>query len=199
MSGETERVAARVPGESGSEPGSAAATPGTGPGAGTGPRSQVLAREVAACLLAEPRSEAQELDESVEEMLIRLDEFCGMLDMIRNDTSQILSEDIPNTKVKVLEMKTVYKKIDKIEAFVKMVGQNAAMLEEQVVRAEKDYGNFPCGVCKLLHSISTPAFLHKKRTFLNQQSSTYELPNLYRSEDYFPGSSNPGYLKKPNT
>ncbi|XP_042197849.1 biogenesis of lysosome-related organelles complex 1 subunit 4 isoform X2 [Callorhinchus milii] len=184
MSGETERVAARVPGESGSEPGSAAATPGTGPGAGTGPRSQVLAREVAACLLAEPRSEAQELDESVEEMLIRLDEFCGMLDMIRNDTSQILSEDIPNTKVK---------------AFVKMVGQNAAMLEEQVVRAEKDYGNFPCGVCKLLHSISTPAFLHKKRTFLNQQSSTYELPNLYRSEDYFPGSSNPGYLKKPNT
>ncbi|XP_067904279.1 biogenesis of lysosome-related organelles complex 1 subunit 4-like isoform X2 [Heterodontus francisci] len=157
------------------------------------------AQELAACLRADPCLEAKELDESIEEMLIRLDEFCGMLDMIRNDSSQILDENVPKIKVKALEMKKVYAKIDKMETFVKMVGQNAATLEQQVIQAEKDCGNLPHTVRKLLHSISAPSFLNKKRSCLNQQNSTYELPNLYRTEAYFPESFDGAYFSKPNT
>ncbi|XP_072412646.1 uncharacterized protein [Chiloscyllium punctatum] len=60
-------------------------------------------------------SKAKKLDESIEEMLIRLDEFCAMLEMIRSDSSQILDENVPKLKAKALEMKKVYAKIDKME------------------------------------------------------------------------------------
>ncbi|XP_041060908.1 biogenesis of lysosome-related organelles complex 1 subunit 4-like [Carcharodon carcharias] len=160
---------------------------------------QQSAQELAAGLKADPCLEAKELDESIEEMLIRLDEFCAMLDMIRNDSSQILDENVPKIKIKALEMKKVYAKIDKMETFVKMVGQNAAILEQQVIQAEKDCGNLPGAVRKLLHSISAPSFLNKKSSCYNQQNSTYELPNLYRTEAYFPESSDGTYFSKPNT
>ncbi|XP_078411469.1 uncharacterized protein LOC144688588 isoform X2 [Cetorhinus maximus] len=118
---------------------------------------------------------------------------------IRNDSSQILDENVPKIKIKALEMKKVYAKIDKMETFVKMVGQNAAILEQQVIQAEKDCGNLPRAVRKLLHSISAPSFLNKKGSCYNQQNSTYELPNLYRTEAYFPESSEGTYFSKPNT
>ncbi|XP_051887624.1 biogenesis of lysosome-related organelles complex 1 subunit 4-like [Pristis pectinata] len=152
------------------------------------------AQELAASLRADPCREAKELNESIEEMLIRLDEFCGMLDMIRNDSSQILDENIPKIKVKAREMKEVYAKIDKMEIFVKMVEQSAAMLEEQVIQAEKDCGNRSRGVCKFLHSINAP-FLNKKRSCLSQQNLAYELPNLYRTEAYFPANHNRTFFK----
>ncbi|XP_062897538.1 uncharacterized protein LOC134342844 isoform X2 [Mobula hypostoma] len=105
------------------------------------------AQMLSASLKVDPCREAKELTESIEEMLIRLDEFCGMLDMIRNDSSQILDESIPKLKVKALEMKKI---------FVKMVEQSATMLEEQVIQAEKDSGNVSRGVCRFLHSINAP-------------------------------------------
>ncbi|XP_078092585.1 biogenesis of lysosome-related organelles complex 1 subunit 4-like [Mustelus asterias] len=176
-------------------------SPDSGPVAGPvqGWVMQQGAQELAASLKADPRLEAKELDESIEEMLIRLDEFCAMLDMIRNDSSQILDENVPKIKIKALEMKKVYAKIDKMETFVKMVGQNAATLEQQVIQAEKDCGNLPHAVRKLLHSINAPSFLNKKGSSYNQQNSTYELPNLYRTEAYFPESSNRTYFSKSNT
>ncbi|KYO42094.1 breast carcinoma-amplified sequence 4 isoform B [Alligator mississippiensis] len=82
--------------------------------------------------------EVKEVEETIEEMLIRLDEFCGMTDMIRSDTSQILDESIPLVKAKVREMNNIYTKIDKLEKH-------------------------------------TPSAQH-----------TYDLPELYRTEDYFP-------------
>ncbi|XP_072096044.1 uncharacterized protein [Mobula birostris] len=154
------------------------------------------AQMLSASLKVDPCREAKELTESIEEMLIRLDEFCGMLDMIRNDSSQILDESIPKLKVKALEMKEVYSKIDKMEIFVKMVEQSATMLEEQVIQAEKDSGNVSRGVCRFLHSINAP-FLNKKRNCISQQNFTYELPNLYRTEAYFPANHNRTFFK-PN-
>lgn len=38
------------------------------------------------------------LEKSLEEMLTRVDEFVGMLDMIRNDTSQVVNENLPDLK-----------------------------------------------------------------------------------------------------
>ncbi|XP_043566202.1 breast carcinoma-amplified sequence 4-like [Chiloscyllium plagiosum] len=160
---------------------------------------QQSAQELAACLGAEPCLEAKKLDESIEEMLIRLDEFCAMLEMIRSDSSQILDENVPKLKAKALEMKKVYAKIDKMETFVKMVGQNAATLEQQVIQAEKDCGNLPHGVRRLLLSISAPSFLNKKCSCPKQQNTRYELPSLYRTEAYFPESSDTPYFSKPKT
>ncbi|XP_045300194.1 breast carcinoma-amplified sequence 4 isoform X5 [Leopardus geoffroyi] len=99
------------------------------------------ARELALFLTPEPAAEAKEVEETIEGMLLRLEEFCSLTDMIRSDTSQILEENIPLLKAKVTEMRGIYAKVDQLE------------------------------------KSSTPAPL------------PFELPALYRTEDYFPGDA----------
>nr|XP_023394493.1 breast carcinoma-amplified sequence 4 isoform X3 [Loxodonta africana] len=82
--------------------------------------------------------QAKVVEEAIEGMLLRLEEFCSLTDMIRSDTSQILEENIPLLKAKVTEMSSIYAKVDRLE------------------------------------KLSTPA------------PPPYELPTLYRTEDYFP-------------
>ncbi|XP_041040217.1 biogenesis of lysosome-related organelles complex 1 subunit 4-like isoform X1 [Carcharodon carcharias] len=138
-------------------------------------------------LTAGAGGEIQHLERSLEEMLTRVDEFCGMLDMIRNDSSQIMNENIPEIHAKADEMKQLYKKIDKLElqAFVKMIGQNVCVLDDQVTKAEAELGTFPSAFRKILHSIGTPAFLNKS-SFPKRQQQIFEPPALFRTEDYFP-------------
>nr|XP_056700861.1 breast carcinoma-amplified sequence 4 [Euleptes europaea] len=130
-----------------------------------------------------PEAGAEEVEESIEEMLTRLDEFCGMTDMIRSDTSQLLDEAIPLIKAKMIDMNNIYMKVDKLEAFVKMVGQHVSFLEKQVLQAEKSQSVIPYTVRKLFGSAAIPLF-NKKCTSSPQHS--YSLPELYRTEDYFP-------------
>ncbi|NWX13518.1 BL1S4 protein, partial [Aegotheles bennettii] len=125
------------------------------------------------------------LDRSLEDLLTRVDEFVGMLDMIRSDSSQVVNESIPQIYTKATEMRQIYRKIDKLEAFVKMVGNCVAGLEERVVKAETDLGAFPSTFKKILHTISMPSFLNKPSSS-RQQQTLYEPPVLFKTEDYFP-------------
>ncbi|XP_036757873.2 breast carcinoma-amplified sequence 4 isoform X3 [Manis pentadactyla] len=108
------------------------------------------ARELALFLTPEPGAEAKAVEETVEVMLLRLEEFCSLTDLIRSDTSQILEEHIPVLKSKVTEMRGIYAKVDQLE------------------------------------KPSTPA------------PPTYELPTLYRTEDYFPVDAGEATLQTPS-
>ncbi|XP_076186242.1 biogenesis of lysosome-related organelles complex 1 subunit 4 isoform X1 [Aptenodytes patagonicus] len=127
----------------------------------------------------------ESLDKSLEDLLTRVDEFVGMLDMIRSDSSQVVNESIPQIYTKATEMRQIYRKIDKLEAFVKMVGNSVAGLEERVIKAETDLGAFPSTFKKILHTISIPSFLNKSSSS-RQQQTLYEPPVLFKTEDYFP-------------
>uniref|UniRef100_A0A8B9QHG1 Biogenesis of lysosomal organelles complex 1 subunit 4 n=1 Tax=Apteryx owenii TaxID=8824 RepID=A0A8B9QHG1_APTOW len=83
-----------------------------------------------------------------------------MLDMIRSDSSQVVNESIPQIYTKATEMRHIYRKIDKLEAFVKMIGNCVAGMEERVIKAETDLGTFPSTFKKILHTISVPSFLN---------------------------------------
>ncbi|XP_078097775.1 biogenesis of lysosome-related organelles complex 1 subunit 4 isoform X1 [Mustelus asterias] len=160
--------------------------------AGAESEREALLWRTASCysgyLTAEAGGEIQQLEQSLEEMLTRVDEFCGMLDMIRNDSSQIMNENIPEIHAKADEMKQLYKKIDKLEAFVKMIGQNVCVLDDQVTQAEAELGTFPSAFRKILHSIGTPAFLNKS-SLPKRQQQKFEPPALFRTEDYFTAQS----------
>uniref|UniRef100_A0A8D0KV54 Biogenesis of lysosomal organelles complex 1 subunit 4 n=1 Tax=Strix occidentalis caurina TaxID=311401 RepID=A0A8D0KV54_STROC len=117
-----------------------------------------------AYLLAD-RSLFKSLDKSLEDLLTRVDEFVGMLDMIRSDSSQVVNESIPQIYTKATEMRQIYRKIDKLEAFVKMIGNSVAGLEERVIKAETDLGAFPSTFKKILHTISMPSFLNVSKLF----------------------------------
>ncbi|XP_032935354.1 biogenesis of lysosome-related organelles complex 1 subunit 4 [Catharus ustulatus] len=127
----------------------------------------------------------ESLDKSLEDLLTRVDEFVGMLDMIRSDSSQLVNESIPQIYTKATEMRQIYRKIDKLEAFVKMIGNSVAGLEERVTKAETDLGAFPSTFKKILHTISIPSFLNKSSSS-RQQQTLYEPPVLFKTEDYFP-------------
>ncbi|XP_059801496.1 biogenesis of lysosome-related organelles complex 1 subunit 4 [Hypanus sabinus] len=140
------------------------------------------------CLTPSVEQEVQQLETCLEEMLTRVDEFCGMLDMIRNDSSQIMNENIPEIHAKADEMKQMYKKIDKLEAFVKMIGKNLSSLDDQVTQAEAELGTFPSAFKKILHSFSSSAFFNKP-SFPKKQQQKFEVAPLFRTEDYFPASN----------
>ncbi|XP_049725825.1 breast carcinoma-amplified sequence 4 isoform X1 [Elephas maximus indicus] len=140
-------------------------------------------RELALFLTPEPGAEAKVVEEAIEGMLLRLEEFCSLTDMIRSDTSQILEENIPLLKAKVMEMSSIYAKVDRLEAFVKMVGHHVSFLEAHVLQAERDHGSFPQVLQRWLVSAGLSSFRNKLST---PAPPPYELPTLYRTEDYFP-------------
>ncbi|KAB0350028.1 hypothetical protein FD754_014885 [Muntiacus muntjak] len=76
---------------------------------------------------------------------------------IRSDTSQILEENIPLLKAKVVEMRGIYAKVDQLEAFVKMVRRHVSFLEAHVLRAERDHGALSQTLRKWLGSSGLPA------------------------------------------
>ncbi|XP_041589347.1 breast carcinoma-amplified sequence 4 isoform X2 [Vulpes lagopus] len=116
------------------------------------------ARELALFLTPEPGAEAKEVEETIEGMLLRLEEFCSLTDMIRSDTSQILEENIPLLQAKVTEMRGIYARVDQLEAFVKMVGHHVSLLEAQVLQAERDHGAFSRALRRWLGSTGLPSF-----------------------------------------
>ncbi|XP_008571341.1 PREDICTED: biogenesis of lysosome-related organelles complex 1 subunit 4 [Galeopterus variegatus] len=134
------------------------------------------------------RPEVEALDASLEDLLARVDEFVGMLDMIRGDSSHVVSEGVPRIHAQAAEMRHVYGRIDKLEAFVRGVGSSVARMEEQVTRAEAQLGALPRAFQKLLHAVSVPSFFHRAPP-ARPPPAGYEPPVLFRTEDHFPGCS----------
>ncbi|XP_037548706.1 biogenesis of lysosome-related organelles complex 1 subunit 4 [Nematolebias whitei] len=144
------------------------------------------ALEYSSCIKATAGEEVLCLEKSLEEMLTRVDEFVGMLDMIRNDTSQIVNENLPKIQQKADEMRQMYRRIDKLEAFVKMVGANVSAMEEQVKQAEGELGTLPSAFKKILRTMTVPGFLSKQAS--PQRSAPHqrhEMPSVFRADDYF--------------
>ncbi|XP_054579927.1 breast carcinoma-amplified sequence 4 isoform X4 [Eptesicus fuscus] len=114
------------------------------------------ARELALFLTPEPGAEAKEVEETIEGMLLRLEEFCSLADM----------------------------------AFVKMVGHHVSFLEDHVLRAERSHGAFSQALRRWgwLGSRGLPSF---RSNLPGPASPVFELPALYRTEDYFPAAAGP--------
>ncbi|XP_056154651.1 biogenesis of lysosome-related organelles complex 1 subunit 4 [Lampris incognitus] len=145
------------------------------------------AQEYSSYIRATAGEEILCLEKSLEDMLTRVDEFVGMLDMIRNDTSQIVNESLPQIQQKSDEMRQIYRRIDKLEAFVKMVSANVSAMEEQVTQAEGELGTLPGALKKILRTMSVPGFLNKpaspRRPASHQRHDI--IPSVFQTDDYF--------------
>ncbi|XP_005000905.2 breast carcinoma-amplified sequence 4 isoform X1 [Cavia porcellus] len=142
--------------------------------------------ELALLLTPEPGAEAREVEAAIEGMLLLLEEFCSLMDTIRSDTSQILEENIPLLKARVTEMRGIYAKVDRLEAFVRMVGHHATFLEAHVRQAEHNCGAFPQTLRRWLGSVWPSSFRKKPSAAV---PAAVELPTLFRMEDYFPADT----------
>uniref|UniRef100_A0A8D2G1Z7 Biogenesis of lysosome-related organelles complex 1 subunit 4 n=1 Tax=Theropithecus gelada TaxID=9565 RepID=A0A8D2G1Z7_THEGE len=150
-------------------------------------RRAATCRCYAACLLsrAGARPEVEALDASLEDLLTRVDEFVDMPDMLRGDSSPVVSQGVPRIHAKAAEMRHIYSRIHRLEAFVRMAGGRLARMEEQVTKAEAELGAFPRAFKKLLHTMNVPSLFSKSAPSRPQQAG-YEAPVLFRTEHYFP-------------
>lgn len=96
-----------------------------------------------------------------------------------------MNENLPQIQRKSEEMREIYRKIDKLEAFVKMVGANVSAMEEQVTQVEGEVGTIPGAFKKIFRTMNVPGFLNKPASPRRQSQRHPELPSVFRTEDYF--------------
>ncbi|XP_071503793.1 biogenesis of lysosome-related organelles complex 1 subunit 4-like [Diadema antillarum] len=138
------------------------------------------ASSFAAYLRVEPEKESKRLEEEIEEMLTKLEEFRAVVDMVRTDTSLALNRSLPEIYSKAMEMDSIFKKIDQLEEFVAVVRKNVMAYENLVNTAEKDLGT--------LHSIksllnSFPLFSSRKGAS-SRPTKKFIAPPVYSTSDY---------------
>lgn len=80
--------------------------------------------------------QVKQIEESIEENLTHLEEFCTMIDLIRNENNSNLSNLVPDFNAKKRQLRLVYAKIDKLLELVDSVKSTVDLMDEQLSQAE---------------------------------------------------------------
>ncbi|CAM9707448.1 biogenesis of lysosome-related organelles complex 1 subunit 4-like isoform X1 [Lampetra fluviatilis] len=144
------------------------------------------ARGFGEALAVETHGEAAQLHHSIDTMLTRLEEFCSMLDMMRRDSSQVVSTSLPEILEQAAAMTTIFHRVDQLEAFVRLVGRDVQAMEDAVVAAEREQGSLPHSMTKFFRSISMPSFLSKSSgpDEASAPTSSPSIPAVFHTEDF---------------
>lgn len=121
------------------------------------------------------------LDEGIDELLARLDEFTGLINMVRSDDTLCLTHTLPDICEKSKALEQVYSRIDALEQFVGVVRESVDAMEEKVTEAENAFGGST--VKKFLSSLPSPLFAKKPAPQYKKQLR-YEEPEIFRCSDY---------------
>ncbi|KAI1285268.1 Biogenesis of lysosome-related organelles complex 1 subunit 4 [Halotydeus destructor] len=85
----------------------------------------------------DPSQERKTLTESVEENLAHLEEYCGLLDVIREDNTQCFEHMLPSLYQEALHLDNLYSEIDRLEQAILVVKRTVLKMETEVENAEK--------------------------------------------------------------
>lgn len=81
------------------------------------------------------------IEECIEENLTHLEEFCTMLDLIRNESNGYSTDLVPQFKAKKQQLRTVYAKIDKLLVLVDTVKVTVDSMEAELTKAEAKFNS----------------------------------------------------------
>ncbi|KAJ7365001.1 biogenesis of lysosome- organelles complex 1 subunit [Desmophyllum pertusum] len=127
-------------------------------------------------------NESKGIEDIIEDMLVRLDEFSHLADTIRNDSSQSLMEIMPHLHARSQELPTIFRKIDQLEAFVTAVKRNVDEVEESVITAERELGSHT--IQKVLSSI--PGLRQMTQNPPKKENLTdWQAPVVFKTNDFF--------------
>jgi hypothetical protein len=149
-----------------------------------------LAAHYASFVDGECSSETDQFNETIEDLLTKLDEFMGFADLIRGDVNLALGSTLGSIHTKTEAMKKNFERIDQLEAFVLMVKSNLNELEANVNQAEIDLGAIN-PLKKVFNSITLPTLFGPKpqaaRNMPPNQPArpTYKPIKTFRTADYF--------------
>lgn len=140
------------------------------------------AAEFAQYCQVDVKNESKVIEETIEDMLVRLDEFSHLADSIRNDSSQSLIEIIPQLYERSQELPTIFRKIDQLEAFVNAVKKNVDEMEESVSTAERELGSHK--IQKVLKSIPGLRQMTQGPTKQEKNFSDWKAPAVFKTSDF---------------
>ena len=129
------------------------------------------------------QNDAKALDDSIEELLTKLEEYCGLVDIVRSDTTLCLKRTLPEIRSKSESMKAVFDRIDEMEVFVGMVKAHVATMEALLDQAEAEMSS---STVKKFLSAMPSIFGRKSQPRTERPLSKFEPPEVFRTEDYFP-------------
>ena len=74
--------------------------------------------------------------EDVDDLLIRLDEFEHLLEMVESDSQTCLLKHLPDLKEKYSAMQSTFDKIDRLEIMVVRIKSDMDKVDRQLIQAE---------------------------------------------------------------
>lgn len=121
------------------------------------------AQDFASYMKVDVSSQVKTYEDIIEDMLVRLDEFCQTADMIRSESGMFMTDLLPRIVAQSKDLPAMFEKIDQLERFVVVVQKNVDQLEEKVNKAEKDLGTSTVSTVRgLLNSLPIKRFRQKK-------------------------------------
>ena len=121
------------------------------------------------------------IEECIEENLTHLEEFCTMLDLIRNENNNYLIELVPEFKKKRQELRLVYAKIDKLLELVDCIKITVDLMENELNKAEIKFNN----ANRLSRFFSSLIGSTATDSTNRQADSEFHCPNIFKTNDYF--------------
>lgn len=120
-------------------------------------------------------------DDTMEDMLMHLEEFCSLMEMIRMDDRLCLQQILKTVYEKSLLLEPVYVKIEKLEKFVSVVKKCVEDMEEQMTRAEQMFPN------NKIKKFFTSLMNNSSSKQVNNASKgrlTYDPPHIFNTNDF---------------
>ena len=140
--------------------------------------AESLASNVALLLEINPEKSTNVVNKSIEvDLLTRLDELHGMLDMIKSDNFILVNEFLPNMHAKMKELRPIFEQIDRLEVFVNTIRQNVIAIENDLNNADV-YSSF-----KMLKKAFSGMSLFGNKKESSQ--AVYNPPAIFRTSDFF--------------
>ncbi|XP_064393136.1 biogenesis of lysosome-related organelles complex 1 subunit 4-like [Halichondria panicea] len=136
-----------------------------------------MAEDYASYLVINSKQDTQQLDERIENVVFRVEEFKAQLAHMHTNISST-SDKMRHLHDNSEQLKTLYTRIDQVEAFVSLVGHNVDQMEEAISKAEKELD--PSKLRKMFS-----AFRRSKP----EPTPTWQPPRVFRTRDYFTSSS----------
>ncbi|XP_053688464.1 biogenesis of lysosome-related organelles complex 1 subunit 4-like [Sabethes cyaneus] len=123
----------------------------------------------------------------IDEMLLRMEEFENLLELIKEESLATSQQNIPRILQLKPELDSLCERLDQLEKFVVIVTKNLDSVERQVQIAEEELDIPDKTINVLLKSLnifgkSKPA---ERQTNRNPSSGMYEAPIIFKTENYF--------------
>ncbi|KAK6627376.1 hypothetical protein RUM44_009853 [Polyplax serrata] len=134
------------------------------------------------------KSELHDVQDTIDDMLTRLDEFENLVNMVKADNELSSDLSIPMVIQSKQKLDLLCRQVDSLEIFINRVKSDMEIIETQVQEAEEEMGQ-PNGRIK---SMIKPLLRMSNSVPVQRQShtSSYQAPTLFKTSSFFPPQNN---------